>query len=163
MPSRLINFFLAFLVAGTICISCGDNEKKARDMLVQSHVLLKKAKWIELKEHLNKILSEYPETKAATAATAMLDEMVKRANHIAETALKGAFVASVGYLASHPNEELNMTKLNEFGFRATEGVEIEIVRGEADDFLITSEHVAGDKVYSVGRDGRIEYEEYIED
>jgi len=76
-------------------------------MLMQSQTLFKKGKWIELENLLNRIVSEYPKTKAARAATEMLDKMVKNANSIAEITLKSAYVASVGYLASYPNEEID--------------------------------------------------------
>jgi hypothetical protein len=53
-----------------------------------------------------------------------------------------------------------MTKLqDEFGLRNLEGVEIEIVKNGADGLLITSKHVAGDRLYFVSRNGGIEYEQ----
>ena len=54
-----------------------------------------------------------------------------------------------------------MKKMDELGlgFGTIEYVEIEIIRSEADDFLITSKHVVGDRIYLVGKDGQIEYEE----
>jgi hypothetical protein len=39
-----------------------------------------------------------------------------------------------------------------------DGVEVKIVRDEPDDFLITSAHMVGDRVYSVGTDGYIQYD-----
>lgn len=159
MPTKFLKLLIVYVLFILFCISCGSKEREARDMLIQSQQFLKEGEWLELEEHLNKIISEYPETKAAAVAAEMRDNMVQRANHIAETTLKGAYVSSMGYLVSYPDEELTMGKIQEFGFKPLEEVEIEIVRGDAEDFLITSEHVVGDRVYSVGPDGQIEYEE----
>ena len=63
-------------------------------------------------------------------------------------------------IKDNPNEELDMTKFErEFGLKTIENVELKIVRSGADDFLITSKHVVGDRLYSVAKDGQIEYEE----
>lgn len=162
MRARFLTVLLASVIVLTFCFSCGSDEGEARNMLLQSQKMLRDGNWVELKKHLKRIISEYPETKAAEAAAEMLDELMSRVNHIAETSLKAALVASVGYLASYPDAELSMAKLRKFGYREMEGVEIEIVRSQPDDFLIESEHVAGDRVYYVGNDGRIEYEKYEE-
>jgi hypothetical protein len=84
--------------------------------------------------------------------------MIKRTNHIAETVLKAAFAAGTGYAVSYPDTPLGMEQLREFGFQGMKGVEVEIVRDAPDDFLITSAHVVGDRVYSVGTDGIIRYD-----
>jgi hypothetical protein len=160
MPTRFLNLLFVSVLFVMFCISCGSKEREARDMLIQSQRFLEEERWVELEKHLNRITSEYPETKAAAVAAEMRYNMVQRANKIAETTLKGAFVSGMGYLVSYPDEELTMEKIQEFGFKPIEVVEIEVVRGEADDFLITSEHVVGDRVYSVGPDGKIEHEEY---
>jgi hypothetical protein len=88
----------------------------------------------------------------------MQKDMIKSANHMAETVLRAAFAAGTGCAASDPDTPLAMEQLREFGFRGMKGVEVEIVRDAPDDFLITSVHVVGDKVYSVGTDGTIEYD-----
>ena len=160
MRTKFSLLFLAPVLVVSLCIACGSREKEANLMLIQTTPLLKTGNLIEVKEHLNKIISKYPETKAASAATVMLDDMVDSANRIAESTLRTAWAASVTYLRCYPNEKVDMTKLrDEFGFRNIEGVEIEIVRSGADNLLITSKHVAGDRLYSVSRNGGIEYEE----
>jgi len=160
MRAKFSLLFLVPVLIVSLCIACGNREKEANLMLTQTTPLLKTGNLAEVKEHLNKIISKYPETKAASAATVMLDDLVESANRIAESTLRTAWAGSVTYLRCYPNEKVDMTKLrNEFGFRNIEGVEIQIVKSGGDDLLITSKHVAGDRLYSISRNGGIEYEE----
>lgn len=161
MQTKFFILFLAFMLVVSLCIACGSREKEANIMLIRSVPLLKEQKLVELKEHLNKIILKYPETEAAATPTVMLDDMVNTSNRIAEDALRLAWQCSLTYLRCYPHEELDMKKMDELGlgFGTIEYVEIEIVRSEADDFLITSKHVVGDRIYLVGKDGQIEYEE----
>jgi hypothetical protein len=113
---------------------------------------------VELKEHLDKVISEYPDTDAAKKAEEMRRELTARTNNIAETVLQGALAATIGYSVSYPDETLDLQKIREFGFQGMEEVEIDFARSDPNDFLITASHVAGDKVYTVGRDGVISAE-----
>jgi hypothetical protein len=113
---------------------------------------------VELKEHLDKVISEYPDTEAAKKAEEMQAELTARTNNIAETVLQSALAATIGYSVSYPDETLNLQKIREFGFEGMEGVEIGFARSDPNDFLITTSHVAGDKVFTAGRDGVISAE-----
>jgi len=160
MHTKFFRLFSLSVLVVSLCIACGSREKEANLMVIQTTPLLKAGNLAEVKEHLNKIISKYPETKAATTATVMLEELVRTANHTAEDALRLAWQCSMTYLRCYPNKKVDMTKLrDEFGLRSIEGVEIEIVKNGADDLLITSKHVAGDRLYSVSRNGGIEYEQ----
>ena len=127
-------------------------------MLIQSQRFLEDANWVELENHLDKIISQYPDTKAAETAKEMRHKMIQRANHIAETVLKAALAAGTACAVSYPDDPLIMEQLRQFGYKGMDDVEVEIVRDEPDDFLITSVHVVGDRVYSVGPDGYIQYD-----
>ena len=158
MANRFVKSLLPSVLAVAFFISCGSDEREAKNMLIQCQKFLRAANWIELENHLDKIIYQYPDTKAAETAKAMRNEMIQRANHIAETILKAALAAGTACAVSYPNKPLAMEQLREFGYKGMEGVEVEIVRDEPDDFLITSAHVVGDRVYSVGTDGYIEYD-----
>ena len=158
MANRFLKFFLPLVLVAAFFISCGSDEKEAKNMLLQCQGFLKTENWVDLENHLNKIIHQYPDTKAAEAAKAMRTKMIQRANHIAESMLKAALAAGTACAVSYPNESLSMEQLREFGYKGMDGVEVEIVRGEPDDFLITSAHMVGDRVYSVGTDGYIQYE-----
>jgi hypothetical protein len=110
---------------------------------------------VELTEHLDKVISEYPDTEAAKKATEMRTELTARTNDIAKTVLQGALAATIGYAVSYPEDTLDLQKIKQFGFEGMEGVEINFVRSDPNDFLITASHVAGDQVFTAGRDGVI--------
>jgi len=150
MANRFVKSLLPSVLAVAFFISCGSDEREAKNMLIQCQRFLRAANWIELENHLDKIIYQYPDTKAAETAKAMRNVMTQRANHIAETILKAALAAGTACAVSYPNKPLAMEQLREFGYKGMEGVEVEIVRDEPDDFLITSDHVVGDRVYSVG-------------
>ena len=82
----------------------------------------------------------------------------EKCEFISEQTLRAALAAGTAFAVSYPNESLSMEQLREFGYKGMDGVEVEIVRDEPDDFLITSAHMVGDRVYSVGTDGYIQYE-----
>jgi hypothetical protein len=115
----MLFFLLAFL------LGCGGQEREASNMLLQATGMVQQGNWMELKSHLDKIISEYPETEAAPKAAEMRDEMVGRVNQIAKTALQSALSASIGYAVSYPDETLDLVKLREFGFEGVEGVRSE--------------------------------------
>ena len=158
MANRFLKFFLPLVLVAAFFISCGSDEREAKNMLLQCQRFLKAENWIELENHLGKIIDQYPDTKAGEAAKAMRNEMIQRANHIAESMLKAAFAAGTACAVSYPNESLSMEQLLEFGYEGMDDVEVKIVRDEPDDFLITSAHMVGDRVYSVGKDGYIQYD-----
>ena len=149
MANRFVKSLLPSVLAVSFFISCGSDEREAKNMLIQCQKFLRAANWIELENHLDKIIYQYPDTKAAETAKAMRNEMIQRANHIAETILKAALAAGTACAVSYPNKPLAMEQLREFGYKGMDGVEVEIVRDEPEDFLITSAHVVGDRVYSV--------------
>jgi len=113
---------------------------------------------VELKEHLDKVISEYPDTDAARKAEEMQAELTARTNNIAENLLQSALAATIGYSVSYPDETLDLQKIREFGFEGMEGVEIDFASSDPKDFLITASHVAGDKIFTAGRDGVISAE-----
>ena len=158
MAKRFLTFTLPLVLIAAFFISCGSDEKEAKNMLLQCQSFLEAENWIELENHLDKIIHQYPDTKAAEVAKAMRTKMIQRANHIAETMLKAALAAGTACAVSYPNESLSMEQLREFGYKGMDGVEVEIVRDEPGDFLITSAHMVGDRVYSVGTDGYIQYD-----
>ena len=149
MAKRFFKSLLVSVLAVAFFISCGNNEREAKNMLIQCQRFLRSANWIELENHLDKIIDQYPDTKAAETAKTMRNVMIQRANHIAETILKAALAAGTACAVSYPNKPLAMEQLREFGYKGMDGVEVEIVRDEPEDFLITSAHVVGDRVYSV--------------
>ena len=158
MAKKFLKSVLLSVLAATFFISCGSDEREAKNMLIQCQKFLKSTNWVELGNHLDKIIYQYPDTEAAETAKAMRNKMIQRANHIAETILKAALASGTACAMSYPNQPLAMEQLREFGYKGMDGVEVEIVRDEPDDFLITSAHVVGDRVYSVGTDGYIEYD-----
>jgi hypothetical protein len=158
MTKRLFKSLLPSVISVALFLSCGGDEKEAKDMLIQSQRFLKAGKLVQLGKHLDNIISQYPDTKAAETAKAMRNEMTQRANYMAETMLKAAFAAATGCAASYPDSPVTMRNLRDFGFKGMAGVKVEIVRDDPADFQITSAHVSGDRVYSVGTDGRIQYE-----
>jgi len=159
MLIRFLKLFLASVFVVTFCITCTSREDKAQEMLIQTHTMLEGTEfnYIEIKEHLNKIISEYPETDAAAAATILLDKAIEGANIQAELALRSAYSAAVSYSVSYPDaEKLDIITLREYGLGQFKDVELKIIRDGAHNFLITSEHAEGDRVYSINSDGRIE-------
>jgi hypothetical protein len=151
---------LIVVLLGCICLSCGDSkEREARELLVQSQELLQQRKWVEFNELMNRIIWEYPDTQAATAAEMMLKNMTERANLLTQTALRGAFSVSMGYLASDPTAELDLEKLYDYGYRKVDDVEITIVGNRLDNLLIAGKHIGGDRKYYIDRDGVIKADE----
>jgi hypothetical protein len=138
-----------------LCAACQSGEQEAGQLLIQATSLLQRGSFVELKEHLDRVISEYPDTGAAKKAVAMQAELTARTNDIARTVLQSALAASVGYSVSYPDETLDLQKIKGFGFEGVEGVEIDFVRSEPKDFLISASHVAGNQVFTVGPDGVI--------
>jgi hypothetical protein len=75
MPLKLLRLFLAFVLLGSLCISCGGSEKKARTKLNEAQSLKSQEDFLGSLSLLKEVVSEYPETKAATEAVRELEKL----------------------------------------------------------------------------------------
>lgn len=148
----------SWVLALTLSAACQSREREAGQLLIQAVSLLQREDFVELKKHLDSVISEYPDTEAAQKAAEMQTELAIRTNNIAQTVLQSAVAASIGYAVSYPDDALSLQKVREFGFEGRDGVEIDFVRSGPSDFLITASHVAGDKIFTAGRDGVVSAE-----
>jgi hypothetical protein len=155
MSRTLLQAAFTCVIAFALCVGCENQEREADLLLIQATSLLQRGNLVELKEHLDKVISEHPDTDAARKAEEMLAELAAGANNTAENILMSALAATIGYSVSYPDETLDLRKIKEFGFEGMEGVRIDFVRSVSNDYLITASHAAGDKVFTVGRDGVI--------
>lgn len=157
MPTRSLRLLFVLVLAVSLCTACASREEKAQKMLIQTNEKINKGNWVEIKEHLNKIISKYPETDAAATATILVEKATEGANTQAGFALRYIYTTAIDYSVSHPYaEKLDVIKLREEGLGKFKDVEIKFIRDNIQNFLITSEHVAGDRVYSIDSNGRIE-------
>lgn len=75
MPLKLLRLFLAFVLLGSLCISCGNSEKKARTKLNEALSLKSQQDFVGSLSLLKEVVSEYPETKAAAEAAGELEKL----------------------------------------------------------------------------------------
>jgi len=108
------------------------------------------------------IVAEYPETKAGETAREMRENMINQVNVVGETVLKQALVTAIACQASYPGSDITMGRLREFGFKPVKDVTVEVDEPQADDFLISAWHLAGDLIWYVGPDGATWAEEMEE-
>jgi len=146
--------FFAGLLAALAALSCAGEEQEAKRRMLQAQPMINRGDWMGLKGHLETIIADYPETKAAETARQMRESMVSRVNGLAETVLKQAIVTAIACQASYPGSDITLERLRSFGFNAAQDVVVEVDRPQADDFLISAWHPAGDLVWYGGPDGR---------
>ena len=144
---------LACLTATVALISCQSKENEAKELVLQAHVMINNGDWMALRNHLEMIVAEYPDTRAGETAREMLQKMISQVNDLAETVLKQALVTAIACQASYPESDITMKRLREFGFKSVKDVIVEIDEPQADDFLISAWHQAGDLIWFVGPDG----------
>ncbi len=146
--TRFVTLFLAgaFMITSLACSK--NREEKAGAMLTEIGMMRSDGNWVEKKELLNQVISEYPETQSAGMATIMLNKLILSCNRTAQDDLQNALLAKERYLKEHPDGIPDIQALREYGFRKSNGVDPRIIRNGEGNPLIRSEHVAGDTVYS---------------
>jgi len=154
MHAKYYILVIAALLAALAALSCGGAEQEAKLLMLQAQPMINSGDWMGLKEHLETVIAEYPETKAAETARQMRKKMVSRVNGLAETVLKQAIVTAIGCQASYPGSDITLERLRSFGFNAAQDVVVEVDEPQANDFLISAWHPAGDLVWYGGPDGR---------
>jgi hypothetical protein len=159
MQTKRYLLFIVSLVFVLAAASCGGEEKEAKKLMLQTQPMISSGDWMGLQDHLEMIIAEYPETKAAETARQMQESIIERANGLAEIVLKQAVVTAIGCRASYPGSDITLAQLRNFGFRAEKDVEVEVVDPQANDFLISTWHVAGDGAWYCGPDGQTWFEE----
>jgi len=75
MQVKFPKLFLVSVLLVSLCISCGSPEEKARAMLNEALLLKNQEKFLEAGSLLREIVSEYPQTKVATEAAGVLDQI----------------------------------------------------------------------------------------
>ncbi len=163
MKKRYTLLFLLSVLIVTLGLSCSSRENEAKMLMLETQAMINAGDWDALKQHLDRIQTEYPETKAAETARVMQKEIISRVNDIAKAVLKQAIVTAIGCQASQPDAAINMKKLHNFGFSNKKDVVVEVEKSQAGSFLLSAYHDAGDTVFFGGGDGRIWGEELEEE
>jgi len=155
VKAKLFCLLFVSAFAGGCVLGCENREKDAAAMIATDHELILKGDWEALRERLQEVIEQYPDTMAAAKARETLEKMTERFNRTAELALRSAYATSLQCFFDSEDSGVSMARLREKGLQRFEGVEIRVARSDPQDYLITSEHEDGDTVYSVGNDGRI--------
>ena len=146
---------VALILLLVCCASCSGKESKARNLLIQARTMLVPGRTVELVEHLEMIVEDYPETEAAVFARQMLTEAIASGNKQAEMKLREAWATSNIYFLEDPYGTLDMEKLVVKGFKRDQEVILTVVNGASYELEITSRHVVGDRIYSVDLEGNV--------
>lgn len=152
---------LMVILAVCCCVSCTSKEREARNLLIQARTLIIPGKTVELVEHLKMIVTDYPETDAAVIAREMLSVAIGSGNRQAEMKLREAWVTATIFFIAEPYGTLDMAKLVREGFKRDQEVIVRVVNGTSYELKITSRHVVGDKLYSMGADGNVTSGDYV--
>ena len=160
MRMRTSGLLLVTLLALACSLSCSSKEREARRLLIQASAYLQEGKSVELVTHLRMIIEEYPGTRGAETARAMLAEAEAGHRDMAESTVRAALVASQVFFISNPYDELDMAGLTEGGFKGNPDVVVEVANGTRWDLKITARHIAGNEVASIGMDGQVNWEDY---
>jgi hypothetical protein len=139
-----------------LCIpSCSGRERQARNLLLQATWIIQRGEMVELVDHLNGLIEEYPETDAAEAARAMLREALTGCNDQAATKLREAFACATIFFIDEPYGVIDTDQLVAIGYEAVPDVIIEIESGRAAGFRMTARHVAGDLIHVIDLEGNL--------
>jgi hypothetical protein len=135
--------------------ACSGAERQARNMLLEANSMIQRGDTVELIEHLNGLIEEYPDTEAAVTAGEMLAEAIRGCNDQAENKLLEAFANATIFFIDQPNGTLDRDRLIATGYRDVPEVIVEIPNGQAYRFRMTAHHVAGDLLYAIDIDGNL--------
>jgi type II secretory pathway pseudopilin PulG len=72
-----------------------------------------------------------------------------------ESDLSMAYKAALAFHTEYPDNEVDEDDLQGYGYRQSEGVNIDVVYGSFDDLLITATHRGVLGIYQVDKNGRI--------
>ncbi len=129
--------------------ACNNRNDEAETLLNHINMMRTDGNWIEKKKLLNKVISEYNGTNAASEATIKLYSLIMSCNKKAENDLTLALSAKDKHMLKHPGEIPDLSKLRQYGFQKSKGVDIRIIKDKNRNLLMTSEHIAGSLIFSV--------------
>ena len=92
---------------------------------------------------------------AAIAIPFFRDYVKKGYNNSAVSDLKNAYTAAQIYFGDYPSGALDENDLNQFGFKSTDKVELEVNDGSEAGLNMTAFHRAGSKTYTIDSAGVI--------
>jgi hypothetical protein len=157
---RTSGLLLVTLLAVAGSLSCTSKEREARRLLIQASAYLQEGKSVELVTQLRMIIEEYPGTRGAETAQAMLAEAQVGYSAMAENMVRAALVSSQVFFIANPYKDLDMVGLTEGGFTGNPDVVVEVANGKRWALKITARHIAGDRVASIGMDGQVSWADY---
>lgn len=149
MTKRVVLIILSIVLTASLW-ACSSREKEAEALLNDISMMRNEGNWTEKKRLLNKLISEYSGTDSASEASIKLYNLTRACNKIAENYLKEALSAKDKYLAEHPGEKPDMSKLRQYGFQNSKDIDIKIIEDENGNLMMTSRHISGNISYSVG-------------
>jgi prepilin-type N-terminal cleavage/methylation domain-containing protein len=72
-----------------------------------------------------------------------------------ESDLSMAYKAALAFHTEHPSVDVDEDDLYEYGYRQSEGVNIDVADGSFDDLMITATHPGVFGIYQVDKSGKI--------
>ncbi len=142
--------------------SCSGRERQARNLLLETTWMIQRGEMVEMIDHLNGLIEEYPDTEAAIMAREMLAEAIGGCNDQAGNKLHEAFACATIFFIGEPYGSLDKDGLVAAGYKDTPDVILEIVTGQAYGFEMTARHVAGDLVHAIDLDGNMRSQSILE-
>jgi len=163
MKNKGLIIFLVLLITFTFFSGCGDPEKEARASFNKAQVLIREGKGDEGKKLLNEVISKYPETKVATDANNLLNEMyaakaltkafkneeIEAHNRTVKIDLKSAGLAQECYFIDNMSYSKSLNTLigKEYEFYVSDGVMVSIKHANSKKYIMESYHNQGTKTY----------------
>ena len=72
--------------------------------------------------------------------------------------IKNAYAAAKAYFIDHPSGEISNNILEQYGYKPTENVRLDIINKEKNSLRMTTVHKKGDKTYTIDAGGKIGFE-----
>lgn len=92
---------------------------------------------------------------AAIALPMMTSYRTRSANAVARCDARNAYIAAVAYFTKTPTGDISEMILEDYGFRLSGNVTLEIGDASMDNLSMSTYHAAGDMTYTVISDGTI--------
>lgn len=83
------------------------------------------------------------------------DSKLGESNHAANQDAKNAYTAAQAYFTEYPNATVSLSKLTNYGFYQSEGVNFTILSGNIYNLQFTTFHIDGTKTYTIDSDGKL--------
>ena len=125
-------------------------------MLNRAHELKDRGQFAKAEGLCNRIISEYRGTNEASAAEGLLNLMRERYNRVAYEDLRQAYRVAQDYFDDYPTGKIDLERLHYYGLEESPGVTFEILGDRREELVMTGQHSAGSKIYTVFHDGRVE-------